>query len=500
MARPSRSEFNARTQKMVGSLRDAIVQGSLQTGDYLPSEVELGRTFGLSKESVRRALDILVEEGLIAKIRRVGNRVKGPFPPHEVYEGPVSRTGEGTNKGGALNPAASLYRDEGQREDRNTPELSIQTGETVLCLAYHPSLQEEVKLQEAVQAYEGLHPDVRVRMIPTPFPLDLAEHGMADVVTVTAWDALKLKEKNSSMSLFADAPLTDYAHPILSRPFQAEDGRLTTAPFVYSPLVLCYNRSHFAECGIAEPGEDWTWYTLLKTARTFNKQLDARGFVVHIQSINRWPVFLLQNGFRFNTGKGKRAAEDPALWESLRISRDLIYQQGDSVLWTDSDGDVERWFHDGRASMILTTFFGLNRLRNNNRLDYGVAPLPSLSSKDTLLLTTGLAVNRRSASQEAAGSLIRYLCGQEVQSGIRRGTLTLPVHPGALTLPVEQLEGNRPHGEARVTGQWDRYRLYSDLHLSTHVLEAVSEELKVYWSRLEDEAEASERIEVLLGV
>ncbi|WJH32817.1 extracellular solute-binding protein [Paenibacillus sp. CC-CFT747] len=345
--------------------------------------------------------------------------------------------------------------------------------------------------------YERQHPGTTIELLPAPFPLDYADLGMADVVTVTGWDALKQKEKDASLSLLSEAPETEYAHPLLAKPFLEEGGGSKASPFVFSPVVLCYNRKHFEQCRMEAPHAGWTWYTLLKTARTLHRQLEVRGFGAHIQSVNRWPVFLLQNSFRFQHGEGQRAAEDPAFWDSLRISRDLIHQQGGPVLWTESDEDVERWFKEGKAAMILTTYFGLNRFLDTE-LDYGVAPLPALRSDDTLLLTTGLAVNRLTPHQEEARKLVRYLCSAEVQADVRRHTLTLPAHREALSLK-NGLAGNRPQGESVYRELWDRCRLYSDLNLSTGVLEAVREELKAYWSRLEDEAEASERLEALLS-
>ncbi len=467
MQRPSRSEFNARTQQLVAYLRDEIKEGTLRVGDYLPSEVELGRKFGLSKESVRRALDILVNDEWIVKIRRVGNRV---------------------NKSDHIGDAVESI----------TEVSSDSVGLTELRLAHYPTLCDEGRLQQAIASFEQANPGIRVKLMPTSFPLDFAEHGIADVITLSAWDALKLKEKDPSLSLLADASDTRFAHSLLTTPFHSDQGRVVASPFVYSPIVLCYNRDHFAACQMEDPGEGWTWYTLLKSARTLHRQLDVRGFVAHIQSVNRWPVFLLQNGFRFQAGEAQRAAEDPALWESLRISRDLIYQQGAPTLWTESDSDVERWFRDGRASMILTTFYGMNRLKDTD-LNYGVAPLPALRTQDTLLLVTGLAINQRSPLQEAARLLVQHLSSLEVQTDIRQNTLTLPVHPNAINIHAG-LIGNRPHGEGAVSQQWDHARTYSDLSMSTAVLEAIREELKAYWSRVEDEAEVSERLEVLLGL
>ncbi|MES7204592.1 extracellular solute-binding protein, partial [Cutibacterium acnes] len=204
-----------------------------------------------------------------------------------------------------------------------------------------------------------------------------------------------------------------YAHPILGIPFLSGQGLLKAAPFVFSPVTLCYNRKLFAQCGLDAPNAEWTWDTLLRSARLIYQKLGVHGFISHIQSVNRWPLFLLQNGFRFQVGYGRNAAEDPSLLESFRISRDLIYQQGAPALWTEKDADVENWFKEGKVSMILTTYFGLNPYMDT-ALDYGVAPLPALRTNDTLLLSVGLAVNRQSAHPEAAERLIHFLCGLDV--------------------------------------------------------------------------------------
>lgn len=479
MARPSRSEYTARTRLLVDELRKSIMTGHLHPGDYLPSELELGKTYGLSKESVRKALDVLVEERLIVKIPRVGNRVSVPGRAEELPE-PSTK---------------SANRPDRSDQFVSPPRASAGNNHGVVKLAYYPSLLEEARLTEAAEAFEKLNPGMQVRLIPAPFPLDYMEHGMADVATVTAWDALKLKEKDAALTALADAPHTMEAHPLLHKPFQTEDGRSKAAPFVFSPVVLCYNRSHFAEASLEEPGEDWTWYTLMKTAKSLSRQLNVSGFAAHMQSVNRWPVFLLQNGFRFRTDDGSRASDDPVLWESLRVARDLT--GGETRLWTENDADVEKGFREGRVSMIMTTYFGLNRLQSGN-IDYGVAMLPALRSDATLLLVTGLAVSREAVDPEAAFALVRFLCGEHIQTDIRRSTLSMPAHPAALA-EREGLLGNRPALDIDADNAWSRYKLYSDLNLGTSVLEAIREELKFYWSRLEDEVEASERLVQLLG-
>ncbi|MEF3303999.1 extracellular solute-binding protein [Paenibacillus sp. GYB003] len=485
MARPTREQWNERVRAMLDALRRDIEEGRLAPGDYLPSEVELAKTYRLSKESVRRALDELVAEGAIRKIRRVGNRVTG------------GTGADGTEDEAASGAGGSVrLRDTAAR--RGGPAASKEDGGITLRLVHYPKMEDEAALPALIAGFEREHPGVRVKLLPSSFPHDYAEHGVADVFTVSAWDALKLKARDPRMTLMDDAPAGETVHPVVRKPFLDRDGRMAAAPFVCSPVVLCYNRDHFEACALEEPNAGWTWYTLLKNARALARGLDVWGFAAHIQSLNRWPVFLLQNGFRFRPEGEQRVSEDPALWESLGVARDLIHQQRRAQpLLAENDADIERWFAEGRASMIMTTYFGMNRLLGSG-IRYGVAALPSLRTSDTLLLVTGLAVNRDGPHPEASRELVRYLCGEPAQSVVRRETVSLPVHPRALTLR-EGLRGNRPSAEAMLADVWPRCRLYDDLNLGAGVLEAVREELKSYWSRLEDEAEASERLEQLFG-
>lgn len=52
-----------------------IEAGDLQPRQPLPSEVELAREYGVARRTVRRALEVLRERGLIVSIERRGTYV-----------------------------------------------------------------------------------------------------------------------------------------------------------------------------------------------------------------------------------------------------------------------------------------------------------------------------------------------------------------------------------------------------------------------------------------
>ena len=70
-------------ERLAGTLRDRIAAGVYARGDKLPSEMELMDKSGLSRSTVRHALKVLVDEGLIRTERGRGAFVADTPALHE---------------------------------------------------------------------------------------------------------------------------------------------------------------------------------------------------------------------------------------------------------------------------------------------------------------------------------------------------------------------------------------------------------------------------------
>ncbi len=68
-------------QHIASELRDEIQSGQLSPGQTLPTEELLTQRFAASRQTVRQALSLLVEEGLITKRRGSGSRVCAQAAP-----------------------------------------------------------------------------------------------------------------------------------------------------------------------------------------------------------------------------------------------------------------------------------------------------------------------------------------------------------------------------------------------------------------------------------
>lgn len=65
-------------EQVLESLVERIVSGEFKTGDSLPSEADLCEVYGVSRSSVREALRVLAEKGLIEVRHGLGTRVNAP--------------------------------------------------------------------------------------------------------------------------------------------------------------------------------------------------------------------------------------------------------------------------------------------------------------------------------------------------------------------------------------------------------------------------------------
>lgn len=76
-----------KTSALARLLREAIVEGSLAPGDALPSERELMQAHQLSRTTVRRAIQLMVDEGVV--VRRAGSGSYVADAPAAVPRAPV---------------------------------------------------------------------------------------------------------------------------------------------------------------------------------------------------------------------------------------------------------------------------------------------------------------------------------------------------------------------------------------------------------------------------
>jgi multiple sugar transport system substrate-binding protein len=457
--RKSRKFFRVRLEEMVQALRSEIQSGSTAIGSYLPSESDLEVRFGLSNASVRNGLKVLVDEGLIEKIPRVGNRVKAP----------------------------------------------VQGSRTTVRFGYVNNIFPLVEMQQLLEKFEEQYPHIAVQPVGLPagsYSATVREYLQSEILDVVLIN-------NNNYQDFVEESCTELLEPLEEQPdvprflsgmFRCGE-RSHVRPFVYSPVVLCYNKRHFKEAGVPFPDSSWSWDDLFACGRKVADGHERYGFYFYLPSRNRWPLFLLQSGTTFQAekdGEGRLRLGGSRLLDSLDACRRLVGMRDvfPAVL-SESDSDAEALFLQGKVSMIMTTYYFLNQLRNSD-LSFDIAQLPRLQNADTLLIVNGLAVNAKSQNKNAAMLLVDFLTSFEAQLLIRRKTLNIAANRAAM-----EWEGKeavyRPSRFQLYREIIPTYRLVTDLGLSNRQLKAIQRDIMLFVSGLLDHEALCVRLEEALN-
>lgn len=454
-----RKHFRERMESMVRTIRDEIRTGKLKDGDFLPSEKAYAKAYRLSNKSVRQGLDILVSERLVEKIPRVGNKIV-----------------------------------RGADEARTT-----------LKLGYYTSLLEQAALETLIEQFHERHPGIRVELVPLPSShtvqalKPLLRDGAVDLLTISAPGFADFVENGEAEEEFETLALEPHVYKFLTKTMSC-NGELKAQPFLFSPLILCYNRAHLRKMDVPEPDSGWSWDDLFEYSSKLNADNERIGFYFHFPSYNRWPVFLLQSGMAFHRDEeGRIDLGGDKLQGALRICQQLIARQNRfPLLLSEQEADAEKLFFAGKVSMIMTTYFSLNAYRHQTQVKYDIAPLPYGGENRTLLLAIGLAVSRRSERKDSAKLLLDFLMSYRSQLMIRQSTLSIPsLKPAAEWAGVEKMyRPSRFHLYREII---PTFAVHSTLKLSIEELQLFQREARLYWSGLETEEALLERLGRMLS-
>ncbi|MDF2719112.1 MAG: regulatory protein GntR [Paenibacillus sp.] len=396
---------------------------------------------------IRTGLEQLVREGWIDKIPRVGNRVAPGRPPVKLKL--------------LCNPLPF----------RNLKLRQLLDGFHRQYPWIHVEAVEVIGIEGFFEQTGGISGDLM--MIENNQYWQMADRGMAQHME-------KLAEKPE-------------LYPQVTKLFETNDG-LYFQPLIFSPIVLCYNRTHFRECGLLEPDGSWTWDDLMRNAEKLSDGKNRYGFCFHIPSENRWPVFLLQSMERFEwDGNRLRDIRGTKMLESMKIVKSILHNRKALPLYlSESNDDIDRMFMEGKVSMTLNSYIGLNGWSESD-IEYDISPVPFIHEPRTLAISLGVGISRSTLHKEEAMLLLDYFTSAEAQSFIRSQTMSIP---SLGTLPV-QLEDMGPYRPSRYTMFREvmaSLRTLADLNLPHGMIRALSNQLRAYWADLIDEDELCDRL------
>src|SRR5699024_7470954 len=73
-------------QQVANKIKTDIISNDARDGEAIPTETKLAEMYEVSRVTVRRAVKILIEEGLIYSVHGSGTYVSGKKIEHDIYK------------------------------------------------------------------------------------------------------------------------------------------------------------------------------------------------------------------------------------------------------------------------------------------------------------------------------------------------------------------------------------------------------------------------------
>ena len=206
--------------QLVGIIKQNISSGELNVGDLLPSEAELCRTMGISRNTVRQAIGELEEEGLVVRKRGKGTFVADPNARGKCVR--YSFTTEISSMGkvpsstmvdfGIIVPPPEISR-----------KMQLQEGVTVYCFTRVRNVDGEPLILETSYYPQYIYPHLTRDMLQTHSFYSLLYHvGITPFSAEDTYEAVMLDAPRANL-LSVEPGSCAFYH---QRRTKTEDGRV----------------------------------------------------------------------------------------------------------------------------------------------------------------------------------------------------------------------------------------------------------------------------------
>ncbi|MDF2668822.1 MAG: GntR family transcriptional regulator [Paenibacillus sp.] len=381
--------------KLANIIREQISSKILKPGDFLMSENDLGQRYGLSRISVRKSLNKLVEEGLLVKKAGLGSVVATDYSSNE-------------NKRKILRivtTSPSNYVDFALGLIIETFEIEFPNAEVKLI---HTS---------ANNFWESIH-SLQVNGLPP------------DLIFVTDRQYRELQDHAGFTDLNDRIEYTKKLfYPKLLRNFR-DKSALKALPITFSPVFLAYNPEMFHRHGIPTPHSNWSLAAMMETAEKLTMDTNGDGIIDQFglslsPTYTRWPVIAMQHMVTFN----KLSDHVEELRSALSFVHDLIYRKRIAILHirNRNSRNIEP-FVTQNAAMMLTTMMELGAWKDEVLpFEPEIAPLVFGIGQSTLLVANAIMIPDSCPDHELAVAFCKIAVRSDVQEKVSRATQFLSV-------------------------------------------------------------------------
>ncbi len=292
---------------------------------------------------------------------------------------------------------------------------------------------EDVDAQQAaVDKFNEAHDDIEVTLeayggeFDTKISAGMGSNDMPDVMYM--WNYPAYSQGLEPLDSYIEKEGEDYKKNFYDTlwNYNSYDGSTYGIPIGFTTHALFYNKDIFAEAGIDEPTNDWTWEDVKTASKTITEKCDGKkGFSFQMKpDPYDYEMYLWSNGTAYvdeNGGLEGNLNSDQAK-EVFQMFQDM--EKDGSAVATEKSGTDE--FRAGNTGMYVYGSWSINTLKEDG-VNFGVVNIPSFGSQPSIsiLSSSGISMSKDSKNKEAAWEFIKFWTSEEMNK--ERIGMELPV-------------------------------------------------------------------------
>lgn len=292
---------------------------------------------------------------------------------------------------------------------------------------------EDVDAQQAaVDKFNEAHDDIEVTLeayggeFDTKISAGMGSNDMPDVMYM--WNYPAYSQGLEPLDSYIEKEGEDYKKNFYDTlwNYNSYDGSTYGIPIGFTTHALFYNKDIFAEAGIDEPTNDWTWEDVKAASKTITEKCEGKkGFSFQMKpDPYDYEMYLWSNGTVYvdeNGGLEGNLNSDQAK-EVFQMFQDM--EKDGSAVATEKSGTDE--FRAGNTGMYVYGSWSINTLKEDG-VNFGVVNIPSFGSQPSIsiLSSSGISMSKDSKNKEAAWEFIKFWTSEEMNK--ERIGMELPV-------------------------------------------------------------------------
>ena len=292
---------------------------------------------------------------------------------------------------------------------------------------------EDVDAQQAaVDKFNEAHDDIEVTLeayggeVDTKIAAGMGSNDMPDVMYM--WNYPAYAQGLEPLDSYIEKEGEDYKSNFYDTlwNYNSYDGSTYGIPIGFTTHALFYNKDIFAEAGIDEPTNDWTWDDVIEASKTITEKCEGKkGFSFQMKpDPYDYEMYLWSNGTAYvdaDGGLDGNLNSDKAK-EVFQMFQDM--EKDGYAAATEKSGTDE--FRAGSTGMYVYGSWSINTLKEDG-VNFGVVNIPSFGSQDSIsiLSSSGISMSKNSENKEAAWEFIKFWTSEEMNK--ERIGMELPV-------------------------------------------------------------------------